>query len=135
MAKAKQATNIERAFERVLKELNLEYETQYKIPGTYKRFDFLIKGKPILVEVDGDYWHYNTDNSSVEKKDPTRVQLKNMRNDIYKNKLAFKFGYMLLRFWEKDILKDKNKIRDLLVEALSKIDSYSTLRKSITLPF
>lgn len=86
-----------------LQRLGIEVEEQHQIG--YKFFDFKIKGKNILIEFDGSFYHY--DPSTCGDKPANAMQRRNMKNDIYKNKLAEANGYRLLRIWENDFNKKK----------------------------
>lgn len=63
---------------------------------TYK-----IKGKNILIEVDGDYWHCNPNSKFSEPIYET--QKGNLIQDKIKEQWCIDNGYKLLRFWESDI--------------------------------
>lgn len=106
-------SKLEIKFEKMLKELKIEYVRQYELKGRY--YDFMVKcrKKKVLIEVDGDYYHYN---KQTQKKDPDKIQKRNMRIDEKKNKLASAFGFLLFRFWENDINKEKDKVKKRLVE-------------------
>jgi very-short-patch-repair endonuclease len=81
----------------VVSSLNLKFEREYQIPNTTKFYDIYLPDYNVLIEIDGSYWH---------KKDltecKTRIQKRNFFNDIAKDKLAFKFGYRLIRILEKE---------------------------------
>lgn len=102
-AKAKKMSNKmtapERLFSEMLQELGVEYELQ-KVVG-YKIFDFYIPSKNMIVEVDGDYFHGNP--LIYESKDLNKMQLRNMRNDKYKETLAKGNGFIVERVWEYDL--------------------------------
>lgn len=102
-AKAKKMSNKmtepERIFSEMLDELEVEYELQ-KVVG-YKIYDFYIPSKNMIVEVDGDYFHGNP--LIYESKDLNKMQLRNMRNDKYKEVLAKGNGFILERVWEYDL--------------------------------
>jgi very-short-patch-repair endonuclease len=63
-----------------------------------KSYDFKIKNKKILIEIDGDYWHGGP---GVKKHFFKLNEVK--LNDELKNQIAQQKGYKLLRFWESDI--------------------------------
>ena len=66
-----------------------------------KSYDFKIKNKPIIIEVDGDFWHGNpAQKNHYEKVEEIRI------NDVLKNELAAQRGYKVIRLWESDIKKD-----------------------------
>jgi very-short-patch-repair endonuclease len=97
----KPMNKLEKLVSNILDENNIKYKFQFFLKtreGLCKSFDFKIKNKPILIEIDGDYWHGNPDTDSHFKKvDEVKT------NDAFKNKLAHDNGYTLLRFWENDI--------------------------------
>jgi very-short-patch-repair endonuclease len=111
-------SKLEAKFEEFLKELglvlNVDYEFQYKITSAY--FDFLIKGKRILIEVDGDFHHCNP--NSIHKDPKYPIQIKSVKNDIRKNGIAVDNGYKLLRFWEMDINENTEVVKDILKKEL-----------------
>ena len=111
-------SQLEIKFEGLLTELglvlNVDYEFQYKITSAY--FDFLIKNKRILIEVDGDFHHCNPNTIHKDPKYP--IQVKNIKNDIRKNGIASDNGYKLLRFWEMDINENTEVVRDILKKEL-----------------
>ena len=67
----------------------------------------------IFIECDGDYWHANpklyNDSSKLNS-----TQKHNVGNDKRKNIFLEKENKKLFRFWECDILKNKNKIMNTL---------------------
>jgi very-short-patch-repair endonuclease len=71
------------------------------------QFDFGIKDKKILIEVDGDYWHgnpkyYNKDGSGGLKV-LNGVQLAKISKDEEKMKWATSRGFTVLRIWEDEV--------------------------------
>lgn len=80
----------------------IEYYHQFFISDDTAKysFDFKIKNKNILLEIDGDYWHGGPGVDKHFYKVET-VQA----NDEAKETYATEHGYTLLRFWESD-LKD-----------------------------
>jgi len=83
----------------------------HRIENRY--YDYIIDDI-LLIEVDGTYWH------SFEK---SKI------NDKYKDELAIKYGYQLLRISEKEIkeLKILQKIKSILNEI--QISRYKKLRE------
>jgi very-short-patch-repair endonuclease len=67
----------------------------------------------VLVEVDGDYWHGNPKIYSKLNE----IQLKQKERDIKNEQLAKENGFIVLRFWESDILNNKN----IIVKELMKV--------------
>ena len=89
-------TSLEKQVERILKELGIEYISQYP---THSGFiiDFVIPGKMIAIEVDGDAWH----NSKKAKK-----------KDRFKDYQLEREGWKVIR------IKEKNVNRNYLINKL-----------------
>lgn len=86
-----------------LDEAGIPYHFQYFIieNGICKSYDFKIKGKPLIIEVDGDFWHGNPCQSNhYEKVNSVR------ENDKIKDEIAKNRGISVIRLWESDIRKD-----------------------------
>ena len=92
-------SKLESKFETILNLLNIEYEFQHEFQK--RLFDFKIKDKNILIEVDGDFYHCNPNTKHSEVLYETQSLTK--KNDNYKNTLCQNHGMILLRYWEKDI--------------------------------
>jgi very-short-patch-repair endonuclease len=75
-----------------LKELGLQFETEYKI-GKYS-CDFALLISKVVIEVDGTYWHSTT---------------KRKRLDKAKDEFLSNLGWVVLRFKEKDIYQNLTK--------------------------
>ena len=103
-------TQLEDPFAQWLVFKNIKFVRQFK-PFKDRRFacDFYLPDYNVLIEIDGSYWH---------KKDltecKTKIQKRNFFNDITKDKLAFKFGYRLIRILEKET--DQEIIKILIKE-------------------
>ena len=67
--------------ENFLDKLGVKYEYQKQFKSINRVFDFWLPECNVLVEVDGDYYHLNTE---VITKEPSRMQKKNMRVDKIK---------------------------------------------------
>jgi len=101
-------TKPELKMKEILNELNISFEHQYRIEGINHNFDFHICNTNILIEVDGDYWHSNP------KKYSTLYgrQIKQKEKDLINEQLAKKAEFILLRFWEDDILRNTEEVRN-----------------------
>jgi very-short-patch-repair endonuclease len=82
-------------------------EVKFSIILASYQFDFGIKSKKVLIEVDGDYWHgnpmyYNSDGSNGKKK-LNETQLKKIERDVEKTKWAESRGFTVIRIWENEI--------------------------------
>lgn len=104
-------SKIEDYFSTLLDEQNIEYYRQFYVREIKSLYDFKIKGKKILIEVDGDFWHCNP--KTKHKIPVTEHQKKNLVSDSIKNDWCLNNGYTLLRFWEDDI---KNNIEWVIDE-------------------
>jgi len=99
-------TSIEKIFEDFLLKNHILYEKQYRIyfkneqgKLKFRSYDFLLKEKNILIEIDGDYWHGNP----IFFKKLNETQNNNKKNDFFKNELAKIKNMILIRFWETQI--------------------------------
>lgn len=90
---------------------NIEYYFQFFITENKicKSYDFKIKNKPIIIEVDGDFWHGGPATNKYWK-DVDKVKI----NDKLKEKIANNRGYKIIRFWQSDLQKDINIISKYL---------------------
>ena len=81
----------------------IEY-TYSPIMGNGKRnfqFDFIIRHKRILIEVNGDYWHGNP--RIYNESELNYIQQRKRLDDIKKKEFAESKGFILLTIWEYDI--------------------------------
>jgi very-short-patch-repair endonuclease len=93
----------------ILKELGLKYNSQY-ILG--KRFvvDAYVPRYNLVVQFDGDYWHGNREVFPVLR--PS--QLKQCLVDQRQDEMAKKLGLNVIRFWETDIHKHSDDVKNRL---------------------
>lgn len=96
---ANNMTEPERIFAKIMRELKIQFEVQLVVDK--KIFDFYIPSKNMIVEIDGDYFHGNP--LIYESKDLNNMQIRNQRNDKFKEILAKGHGYELERVWEYDL--------------------------------
>jgi very-short-patch-repair endonuclease len=87
----------------ILDELAINYEEE-KILHHYS-FDFYLTDYDIYIEVDGDYFHTNPNRYKDGPK--TKTQKINAENDKRKDKYMESENKTLVRFWESDLLKNK----------------------------
>lgn len=92
-------TKLEIKFEMMLNLIGVEFEFQYEFKK--RLFDFKIKDKDILIEVDGDFYHSNPNTKHSEMLYESQKMTK--KNDLFKDELCQNHGMKLLRYWEKDI--------------------------------
>lgn len=107
----KKMNKLEKKFSKLLDSIGVKYHFQYFMnkDGVCKSYDFKIKGKNIIFEIDGDFWHGNP-NQTNHWKDVESVRA----NDIVKENMARAVGYKLYRYWETDIKNNtKSVVNDL----------------------
>lgn len=113
-------SKLEDKFETILNLIGLQpkihYERQYYVKDVWGYFDFKIKRKNILIEVDGDYWHCNPD--TKHKKPITEAQKRTLIKDKMKNDWCRKNKVKLLRFWETEINEEPEKVIVKLKKAI-----------------
>ena len=109
----KKQTAPEREFEKILKQLKINYKPQKVVSGFI--YDYYLIDRNILVEVDGDYYHSNPE--KYEQKDLNEMQLRNQKRDKTKDIVALGLGYKIVRFWENDIMHNG----DSVINELKKI--------------
>jgi len=92
----------EESVAKLLTENGYKYTFQFFISedGVCKSYDFKIKGKPVIIEADGDFWHGNPD-TKYHWKDSDAV----IENDILKESMAKERGYNIIRVWESEFKK------------------------------
>lgn len=114
-------TKPEIKLEEFLKQNNIEYDYSC-IMGSKERcfqYDFIIRHRRILIEVQGDYWHghpdmYNEDGSNGKKK-LNNIQINNIKRDKLKKQFAIEKNFKLIYIWESEINKgDFSKIKEIL---------------------
>ena len=79
------------------------FEKQKEVNGWF--FDCYIPSKNLLLEFDGDFWHPLTIEDCKYK-----FQFKRLHTDNYKNKVAIKNGFNIIRIR----LSEKEKIKDII---------------------
>lgn len=99
-----------------LDRLGVEYHYGFFIHDgqTCGSYDFKLKNKPIIIEVDGDYWHGNP-NTKHHFWGAEKARIK----DKLKEDMAAVRGYEVIRFWETDLKQDisivETKLREMKV--------------------
>ena len=100
--------------------INLNIDVKFSVILGYLQFDFGIKDKRILIEIDGDYWHgnpllFNVDGSDNKRK-LNNQQLDKIEKDIKKTEFALKHNFKLIRIWENEINDGSfiEKLKDIL---------------------
>lgn len=93
---------------KLLNDSTIPFEHQYCL-GNHL-YDFHISNTKILIEVDGDYWHGNPKKFAKLNS----MQLKQKERDKKHDEVALNSGFILLRFWEDDILNNAEKVIEIL---------------------
>lgn len=112
---SKNTTWPEREFESILKEMNIEYESQKILKG--KIFDYYIPSANMLCEVDGDYYHGNEEKYETLNE----MQKRTKQNDRYKDIISKGMGYGIFRVWESELKENRELVKErILNEILTK---------------
>jgi len=99
--------------------MGVEYYFQFflRLGGVCKSYDFNIKNKPILIEIDGDYWHGNQwklrgfESLEAQLEHVANRQYwgkkirRNMERDRRINRELRTAGWRVVRVWESDVRK------------------------------
>lgn len=101
----KKMTWPEKEFKKLMKEIGINVLPQKIVGG--KIYDFYIPSKNMLIEIDGNYYH--GDSNMFEELSP--MQKRNKKNDEYKNVLAKGLGYKIERIWESDLKNNYNEVK------------------------
>jgi very-short-patch-repair endonuclease/predicted nucleic acid-binding Zn ribbon protein len=107
--------NLEKLVSEILDMYDIPYIHQFYIndKNIIKSYDFKIKNKKILLEIDGDYYHGGPGcEKYFFKIDEVRI------NDVLKSKIALSHGYNLIRIWESEINSNPQIIIDKLNECI-----------------
>jgi len=104
----------EQIFLDLVTSLEIEVENQ-KIVGAVKMkiYDFYLPKINTLIEIDGDYFHANP--LIYEGKKLNKMQLRNQRNDKFKDTLAKGSGYKIERIWEYDLKNNLEDVRERII--------------------
>ena len=108
----KNPTGPEKMMEKILKQLKIDYRPQEIIHG--KIFDYYIPSVNLLIEVDGDYYHA----FEKEYSEMNEMQKRSKRNDSNKDIIAKGLGYDIIRFWEHDIMKNPDYVKEELLKKM-----------------
>jgi G:T-mismatch repair DNA endonuclease (very short patch repair protein)/predicted RNA-binding Zn-ribbon protein involved in translation (DUF1610 family) len=97
-------TKPERIFKAYLDSKGISYTFQKKV-GPYM-FDFGLNNGT-LIEIDGDWWHYNSNNPIIAAKPMNAKQAKKVARDKEKNEFCKKNSILLIRIWESELTTQK----------------------------
>lgn len=102
----KKDTKIEMMMQRELKRRKIKFKIHDSL-FDFCQPDILIPKFNLAIFCDGDYWHVNPIwLKNRRKKELTKAQLNNIKRDKDQNIFLKKKGWIVLRFWETDILCD-----------------------------
>ena len=102
-------TNAEIILFDILKKLNIEFK-KHKPVKTICQADAFIEPNLVLF-ADGDYWHSNP---IFYPKPVTKAQIKNSERDKLENDKLIKEGYIVRRFWEFDLINNKENCKEII---------------------
>jgi DNA mismatch endonuclease (patch repair protein) len=123
-ASRKTGTRCELVLRRELWRRGLRYRVNY--PGLPGRPDIVFVKQRVAVFCDGDFWHGRDLESRLTKLSRghnatywvAKVQ-RNVERDHAVGSALDSAGWVVLRFWETDVLRDTCAVGDRIVEALS----------------
>lgn len=75
-------------------------------PFGYHTVDFLLEGPKIIIQADGDYWHAHPEIYGDGLRPLSKQQEHRRRLDASADTYARHRGYLVLRFWERDLSND-----------------------------
>src|SRR5208337_4729843 len=96
-------TKPEKLFKAYLDSKGISYTFQKKV-GPFM-FDFGLSNG-ILIEIDGDYWHYNVNNPLITAKPINAKQTKKIARDKEKDEYCQKNSILLVRIWESELANE-----------------------------
>ena len=88
-----------------LKQLNLKFlvhRPMREIEHSYQS-DIFIPSINLVIEIDGDYWHGNTDNPRFKILNQKQINTK--EKDVIRTKELIEKGFKVLRLWESEVEK------------------------------
>ena len=114
-------TTIELALRKALWQRGIRYRKNYK--GLIGKPDIVITKYRIAVFCDSDFWHgYDWENQKTEFKSNQSFWIpkieRNIERDKEVNEALEAEGWIVLRFWGKEIKKDAGHCADLIIAAL-----------------
>ena len=107
-------TSIEIAMEGILNELGIKYEKQPKIEG---KPDFKLNDTNILIYCDSSFWHgrrkEEVDGTAFKRNKVfwAKKLSENKKRDKRTNQKLKKRGWVVLRFWDDEILNNRDEIK------------------------
>ena len=120
-------TKIEKIMANELLRRKIPFVKQFSFENKFV-VDFAIPFLKIVIECDGDYWHAKP--RVYSSKILTFHQKKNLQRDLIKDNFLSKRGWIVLRFFESDILKNINKCMDI-IESTIKSEPELSMKKNL----
>lgn len=115
-------TEIEKTMENLLRKEKIEYEKQINLAG---HPDFKITGTNILIFCDSSFWHGRRESEisgKAFKKNRefwTHKIIENRKRDQRTNRKLRSNGWSVHRFWDTDILKKPDKVKNRLLRIVA----------------
>jgi very-short-patch-repair endonuclease len=93
-------SKLEQKFKEILEKQGILEKHQFRISNSLgnKVYDFKLKNKKFIIEIDGNYWHCNP--NKFKTGPVSAKQSSNIENDNLKNFIACVEGYQVYRVWE-----------------------------------
>ena len=116
-------TKIDLRMKEMLGDMRYKYEMYPKMFGNP---DFILPRKRIVIFCDGDFWHgyrYHQKKRLSKKFWRDKIE-RNMRRDVTVSRKFRREGWSVLRFWEHDIERNREK-------CMRKIKTKCSLRQSV----
>lgn len=116
-------TGLERAMERILRDLGVKFERQPKLVG---HPDFRVRGTNVLIFCDSSFWHGRRPNERRGKAFARNKHLwtlklaSNRLRDVRISRALRRQGWSVQRFWDTDILHRSRKVKTRLVRIMQR---------------
>ena len=107
-------TEIENIMERALRNEGINIIPQKRL--LHFVVDFFIPKSNIVIEADGDYWHNYPDGTE---------------RDRYKTEKLENAGYLVLRFWERDIHKNIEECIAIVIDAIDRLEKFKQNKNEV----
>lgn len=121
-------SKIENKIVNILNELNIPIETQFKFPKYFHKYDILLKGTNIIIEIQGDFWHANPNKFKATDQlnfpgGQIYIAEQLWKKDLQHIHYAESQNYKVIQIWESDINKHE-KQQDLNIFLLDILNKY-----------
>lgn len=91
-----------------------------KLPGSP---DIVITKNKLAIFIDGEFWHgrnWETEKQKIKSNQAywlPKIE-RNMERDLHNNKALVSMGFIVIRFWENEVLKDPQGCVNKIMQAL-----------------